>query len=234
MEEKTPAYLASHRLNSVMENVLKIQKWISIAGVSLLTLTTTATEVLEEASEAEQIFEMLKTAETPEFMMIPFKEIRQYRLKKTAMIFEGNMRLNKEKGISIEYTSPTPRVFILDQSGLVIRDPEKGVEENAPEQAREVISVFLDLLKLDTQRLYEQFEISVSETQGQEQETWIIELIPKERSLINLMRRIELQGHAKQLDAIFLKNGRDRWRRFEFLAEPQEWDPTETNLKAFF
>jgi len=232
MEKKAPSDFTSHHLKSVMDSIFKIPKWFVIAGLCIFALIATAAEVTETTPELEQIFEDLKTADKPEFTLIPFKEIRHYRLKKTAMIFEGNMRLHEEKGISIEYTSPTPRVFILDQGGLVIRDPEKGVEENAPEQAREIISVFVDLLRLDSKRLQEQFELSVSDSK--EQDAWIVELIPKERSLMNLMQRIELHGRSNRLDAIFLKNGRERWRRFEFLSEPQEWEPTDTNLKAYF
>ena len=146
-------------------------------------------------------------------MQVSFREIRHYQLKKTDMVFTGTMRLHPDYGISIEYSSPVSRIFILTPTGLRIRQEEASADRMAPDEAGTIVAVFLDLLQLNSDRLKEQFEM---EAHANEPNQWTLELTPKTADLKRFFQVIDLEGGEDQLHAIYMQNGHARWKRIEF------------------
>lgn len=179
----------------------------------------------------ESIIDRLETAAPPQCMEIPFQEVRHYQLKKTDMIFQGTMRMHPDHGISIEYTDPVHRLFILNSGGLRIRQPDTGVDTLAPEEAGVMMSVFTDLLTLNKSRLEEQFSM-IARAKGED--AWLLELSPGKSELRRYFMVIELEGAGDQLQSIYLQKGRSRWQRIEFKTRAKSWDPTLDDLKTYF
>jgi len=196
-----------------------------LAAVGMMAPTSA-----DEATPAG-ILARLQSSDHPRNMSIPFREIRHFQLKKTDMVFTGIMRLHPGYGISIEYTEPTQRIIILTPLGLKIRQPDENVDRMAPDEANTIAGVFLDLLQLDTERLNEQFTVEIRFWKDPE---WTLELMPKTGELRRYFTVIDLEGSDDTLESIYLQNGHSRWKRIEFLRVPQEWNPTEQELKTYF
>ncbi len=184
-----------------------------------------------EPRSAQEILEALSESQQSDTFQIPFREVRRYQLRKTDMIFHGTLRLLENRAISIEYSDPVHRLFILDDQGLRIREPESGLETVAPEEAGAMVSLFLDLLALDITRLQHQFSMSVLEDKP---DGWKVELIPETRELHRFVLAIDLEGEGTELKSIFLQHGRSRWKRIEFDTLPQPWTPDADSLQMYF
>lgn len=202
--------------------------FVLIAALSLTPLLHAETV---EPRSAQEILTNLSESQQSDTFQIPFREVRRYQLRKTDMIFHGTLRLLENRAISIEYNDPVHRLFILDNQGLRIREPESGQETVAPEEAGAMVSLFLDLLALNLTRLENQFSMSVLED---EPEGWKVELIPETRELHRFVLAIDLEGQGTELKSIFLQHGHSRWKRIEFDTLPQPWTPDSDSLQKYF
>lgn len=202
-----------------------------MAATFLISLVLFSSFGIATEPSAEDLLHRLESALRPTHMQIPFRETRRYQLRKTDMVFEGTMRLLENRGISIEYREPVHRIFILDSTGLRIRDPESGEETVAPDEASSIVSIFLDLLALNHERLQSRFAMKLK---TESDDGWTLELTPETGELKRYFLAIDLIGSEDQLQSIFLLHGRSRWKRIEFLSAPEEWIPTPEDLQRFF
>jgi hypothetical protein len=164
-------------------------------------------------------------------MIIPFSEERRYQLKPRIFNFEGCMRYHPEKGLSIAYTQPTAKVFVLSPQGnLIIREPGQE-DRHAPEEAAEGITVIQDLLRLDPERIRLHFNV-VEDRVGPSD--WQLSLSPIRSELRRFFQFIEVIGSEAHVTEVQIHNGRDRWRKMHFPTPPAPWDPEPQDIEAYF
>ena len=180
--------------------------------------------------DASSVFEQLAKGPTDRPMIVEFKEVRHFQLKKHDFHFSGIMRFHPEHGMSIEYLEPRAKIFILSKNGLLIRESDKP-DTAAPEQAIPVVKVFLDLLALDQSALNESFKIKEeSKADG----SWTLTMFPKLTALKRALQWIEAEGVGSELRSIRVQNGSKRWRIISYEQPPNAWEPEDGEMEKYF
>src|SRR4051812_49042634 len=75
------------------------------------------------APEAPAWQDLVKQFEHQPDAIANFVEQRFFPFSKHAVVLKGEVRVSRERGLSLHYTAPEERTVILDQGGMVIREP---------------------------------------------------------------------------------------------------------------
>ena len=137
----------------------------SLFGLSLILGATTAAQspdpLVERLDPAtlspawETILSGLRAAET---VQADFEERRFFGFRAKPVALRGRLRMDRARGLSLQYTHPEPYTIIVDDGGVLVRD-EFGRERAAPAQAVEATTRLREVLHLDLQRLSPHFLI---------------------------------------------------------------------------
>lgn len=135
-----------------------------------------------------------------------FEEQRFFPFRKEPIVVKGEVRVSPQRGLSLHYTAPDERIIIIDDRGMLLREP-KGKESPPPDPRATLANEALrHILRFDFAALAPNFELF-----GQrERVAWSLALVPRtatvRRAIGNIfvqgegdfVRRIELHKSAKQ------------------------------------
>lgn len=157
------------------------------------------------------VFTRLAEADTA---VIPFLETRRMGFIKRAVELGGTMRYSKKAGLSIAYEQPKPRVLIIDDIGLIERQPdgrERRIAKNDRPELTILTDVYLNLLRGRPVGLFGVCEVYFM---GNSKE-WQIGLIPKDPALRRHTGRVLIGGAGREIAQIanLLENGDTRMLR---------------------
>ena len=135
-----------------------------------------------------------------------FEERRYFPFRKEPIVLRGEVRASRRHGLSLNYLSPDPRIMILDERGVLVREAGRDKPPPSDPRAAAVNQVMFNLLRLDFAALEKAFEIFGARGDGE----WSLTLVPREESFRRSLgdvyvggddvsvRRIELKRSAKQ------------------------------------
>ncbi len=157
------------------------------------------------------VFHRLAEADTA---VIPFIETRRMGFIKKPVELSGTMRYSKKAGLSIAYEQPKPRVLIIDDAGLIERQPdgrERRVSATDRPEIAVVTNVYLNLLRGRPAGLFGACEVYFTGTAG----SWQMGLIPKDDKLRRHTGRVIIGGSGREIAQIsnLLENGDTRTLR---------------------
>lgn len=157
------------------------------------------------------VFNRLAEADTA---VIPFIETRRMGIIKRPVELTGTMRYSKKAGLSIGYEHPKQRVLIIDDVGLIERQPdgrERRVAKGDRPELTILTDVYLNLLRGRPVGLFGVCEVYfLGDSKG-----WQIGLIPKDDSLRRHTGRVLIGGAGREIAQIanLLENGDTRMLR---------------------
>ncbi len=143
--------------------------------------------------------------------MIPFTESRQFAISKQPVRQTGVLRSSKDHGLSMAYEGAKPRVLIVDDRGLIERQPD-GHERQVsiadhPELAG-LTDLYLNLLRGNSDKLFDFADVYFTGTVH----GWQLGLIPKDSAVGKRTGRVVISGSAREMHRIenVLPNGDSR------------------------
>lgn len=129
-----------------------------------------------------------------------FVELRTFRVRPQPVALQGEMRLARERGLSLHYTSPEERTIVVDDRGVLLRDA-RGRSRSAPASAAASTRPLLDVLHFNLPALGEHFAI----TGARDDDRWRLELDPLAPEGRDAPRRIVVTGTTGRVDTIRLE-----------------------------
>jgi len=159
-----------------------------------------------------------------------FAERRYFPFKKAPVELKGEVRVSRERGLSLHYTAPEERTVVLDAKGVLIR---AAAGENAPPadpRAAAANEALLHVLRFDFAALEKDFELF-----GQrEAAAWTLALVPRTEALRRSVGRITVAGEATTVRHIEIR--RSAKQAIEIIiAAPRTRVPfTAEELQRFF
>lgn len=157
------------------------------------------------------VFVRLAEADTA---VIPFVENRRMGIIKKPVELTGTMRYSRKAGLSIAYESPKPRVLIIDDVGLIERQPdgrERRIASTDRPELAVLTNIYLNLLRGKPAGLFSACEVYFfGNASG-----WQLGLIPKDESLRRHTGRVLIGGTGREIAQIsnLLENGDRRTLR---------------------
>lgn len=130
-----------------------------------------------------------------------FREIRHFSMRSRPVELEGVARVSRAHGISLEYAGRDPRMVIVDDRGVLLR--EKGRDKAAPSDARAqaVNQAMRHILRLDVAALEKDFEVH-----GRREGTrWALALVPRRPDLSRAVAHIVVEGEEERVRRVELK-----------------------------
>lgn len=128
-----------------------------------------------------------------------FEEHRYFPFRKEPVRLEGEIRIVPELGLSLRYLRPEPRVLIIDQKGLLMRDAE-GRDRPAPSDSRAVTatSALVHVLRFDLAALEKEF-VLYGRQRG---DAWELAFVPRDPTFANLLGVLVVSGERGTLRKI--------------------------------
>jgi Outer membrane lipoprotein carrier protein LolA-like len=157
------------------------------------------------------VFTRLGEADTA---VIPFVENRRMGILKKPVELSGTMRYSRKAGLSIAWEQPKPRVLIIDDIGLIERQPdghERRIAANDRPELAVLTDIYLNLLRGKPAGLFNVCEVYFMGNAN----AWQIGLIPKDESLRRHTGRVLIGGGGREIAQIsnLLENGDRRTLR---------------------
>jgi hypothetical protein len=133
--------------------------------------------------------------------MIPFTESRQFAISKQPIRQTGVLRSSKDHGLSMAYDGAKPHVLVVDDKGLIDRQPD-GHERQVsiadhPELAG-LTDLYLNLLRGNSEKLFDFAEVYFTGTVH----GWQLGLIPKDSAMAKRTGRVVIDGSAREMHQI--------------------------------
>lgn len=130
-----------------------------------------------------------------------FTEYRWFSVRKTPVVLHGELRHAPGRGLSLHYTAPRDEVMIVDQAGLLMREPN-GHSRSLPNGSKtlRIDTVLLPVLTFDVAALRGNFTVHAARSDAD----WRLDFVP---------RTAELQ---RQLGTLTVFATGDQVRRLEF------------------
>lgn len=129
-----------------------------------------------------------------------FEEQRFFPFRNDPVTLKGEVRVSRERGLSLRYLSPEERIVILDERGVLLRDAA-GQQPPPDPRAAAANRALLHVLRLDFAALEKEFE-----TYGRRAgEAWAIVLVPRDEALRRAIGNIHVAGEAVAVRTIELR-----------------------------
>lgn len=135
-----------------------------------------------------------------------FEEQRFFPIRKAPVVLKGEVRVSPQRGLSLHYAAPEERIIIIDERGMLLREPG-GRDSPPPDPRAELANEALrHILRLDFAALAPNFELFGR----RERIAWSLALVPRTATVKraigdifvqgegDVVRRIELRRSAKQ------------------------------------
>lgn len=126
-----------------------------------------------------------------------FVEERYFPFRTGPVELTGTVRISPERGMSLQYATPDPRVMIVDRQGILLRD-RSGRDHAGPGDSRVRASAdsLMSALRFDLPDLRSRYQLH-GFRQGDQ---WRVDLVPQTAG----QPTVVLAGHAAMLDSIEL------------------------------
>ena len=128
-----------------------------------------------------------------------FEELRYFPFRKTPTVLRGEIRIVPEVGLSLRYLEPEPRLLIVDQKGLLMRD-DSGQDRAAPSDSRAqaATSALVHVLRFDLTALKKDFDVHGR----REGKSWSLGFVPRDPNFANLLGVLTVSGEGSVLQKI--------------------------------
>ena len=135
---------------------------------------------------------------------VSFTEERYFPFRREPIVLAGVVRLRPDRGLSLEYRAPEPRIVIVDAEGVLVR--EAGGQRAAPDdhRAQAATAALGAVLRFDPAELARDFELRGDRQPGG---GWILVLTPRDPALAASLHSIAVRGSRDQLAQIELNAG---------------------------
>ena len=128
-----------------------------------------------------------------------FQERRYFPFRKTPVVLQGEIRIVPERGLSLRYLEPEPRILIVDRKGLLMRD-NLGREQAAPSDSRAqtATAALGHVLRFDFEALKKEFEVHGRRSDA----AWTLAFVPRDPTFANLLGILTVSGEQHALRKI--------------------------------
>lgn len=153
-------------------------------------------ETLDPAHLSTEWQEVINGLRAPPTVRAKFEEHRIFGFRARAVVLQGELRLDRDQGLSLHYTDPEMHTVIIDEQGVLLRD-EDGRDRVAPAEAAEATRPLFRALRFELGALAEDWLIRGRLADG----AWTLWLESRGRS----PDTIELRGTDHQVHSIVLQ-----------------------------
>ncbi len=159
---------------------------------------------------------------------MPFVESRVFAISKTPLRQSGTMRSSKENGLSLSYESAKPHVIIVDDKGLIDRQPgghERQVTVADHPELGALTDLYLNLLRGNVDKLFAYADVYFT---GDDR-NWQMGLSPHDPALAKRVGRVVIGGGGRDIQRIEnqLPDGGSRTLEFGRVTRHPKYTPEE-------
>jgi hypothetical protein len=133
--------------------------------------------------------------------MIPFSESRQFAISKQPIRQSGVLRSSRDHGLSMAYEGAKPHILIVDEKGLIERQPDGHERQisvaDHPELAG-LTDLYLNLLRGNSDKLFDFADVYFTGTVH----AWQLGLNPKDAAVAKRTGRVVINGSAREMHQI--------------------------------
>ena len=161
-------------------------------------LTSPATLIRDAASDPawKDLFDRLAPGKN---RLSHFEERRYFSFRRTPIVLTGEIRISPDRGLSLHYLTPEPRIVIVDRQGLLLRDAHGERALSADSQFQAITALF-DVLRFDLPQLQKNFELHGWQEAG----VWTLALVPRHPPLAGFLSALVVSGEEARPDKIEL------------------------------
>lgn len=208
------------------------------AVVALALVATTAARALEPvaitpahrlAAGAPEWRELTAKFAALTDAVADFEERRTFPFRKEPIVLKGEVRVSRERGLSLHYRSPEERVVLLDEQGTLVRDASGQTLPPDP-RASAGNRAMLNILRLDLAALEREFEVYGR----REAHAWSLALVPRAETLRRAIGNIFVVGEGTAVRMIELRRSAKQHIDIAMAAPRSPVTFTADELKRYF
>ena len=145
---------------------------------------------------------LLKRLQSKKDIYARFTENRFLPFKKIPQVFTGEIRLSRERGMSLRYLTPEERTLVVDEKGVLAKDRTGRVRElPADARAMAATTALLHVMRFDLSALSQQFDVYAAGDAA----TWHFAFEPKDEALAKTLARLVVTGEQDQVRRIVMR-----------------------------
>ena len=154
-----------------------------------------------------QVFHRLAHDQTE---AMPFTESRTFAISKNPLRQTGTLRSSKEDGLSLSYETPKPHVIIVDDKGLIDRQPghERQITVADHPELAALTDLYLNLLRGNADKLFEYADVYFTARD----QTWQMGLASHDANVAKRVGKVIISGGGRSIRELenVLPNGETR------------------------
>lgn len=145
---------------------------------------------------------ILKQLQSKGNIAATFTENRYFPFKKIPVVLTGEIRLSREKGLSLHYLTPEDRLMVVDDHGVLFRLPSGRSREGPSDpRALSATDALVHVMRFDLAELSKQFATYAAGDAAQ----WYIAFDPKDEALSHTLSRLIVTGQGDQVRRIQMR-----------------------------
>lgn len=157
---------------------------------------------------------------------MPFSETRTFPISKNPLKQNGTLRSSKDHGLSLSYEGAKPHVIIVDDKGLIDRQPdghERQVTVADHPELGTLTDLYLNLLRGNADKLFAYADVYFT---GSAQ-VWQMGLVPHDASLTKRVGRVIVSGGGRDIQRLenLLPNNESRTLEFGKVERNPNYGP---------
>ena len=137
-----------------------------------------------------QVFHRLEHDRTE---IIPFTEVRTFKISNHPLRQTGVLRTGKEYGLSLAYEGAKPHTIIVDDKGLIDREPgghERQVTVADHPELAALTDLYLNLLRGNAEKLFDYADVYFTGTA----QSWEMGLVPHDAAVAKRAGNVVVTG----------------------------------------
>lgn len=164
---------------------------------------------------------------------IPFTESRMFAISKAPVRQSGVLRSSKTLGLSLAYEGARPHVVVIDDRGLIERQPggrERQIDVADHPELAQFTDLYLNLMRGNAARLFDYADVYFSGSPRH----WQLGLLPHDASIAKRTGRVVISGDGRHILRIEnqLPGGDARTMEFGRVERNPHFTPEQA--QAFF
>ncbi len=159
---------------------------------------------------------------------MPFTEVRTFAISKNPLRQTGSLRSSREHGLSLSYESAKPHVIIVDDKGLIDRQPdghERQVTVADHPEVATLTDLYLNLLRGNADKLFQYADVYFNGTA----QVWQMGLVSHDAGLAKRVGRVVVSGNGRNISKLenLLPNSESRALEFGRVVRHPKYTPEE-------
>ena len=159
---------------------------------------------------------------------MPFTEVRTFAVSKNPLRQTGELRSSKEDGLSLAYEGGKPHVIIVDDKGLIDRQPdghERQVTVMDHPEVATLTDLYLNLLRGNADKLFQYADVYFAGTP----QNWQMGLVSHNPDLAKRVGRVIVTGNGRSITKLEnqLPNNESRTLEFGRVTRNPKYTPEE-------